>query len=149
MNNKTWISALAIGVVLSTSLVLPATASAREMGKETSAKVVKIAGRHGDMDRGQVERRKVDSRWAPLRHTSKHRSKHNKRDNDYRSHHRKHRQEGRDHRQVKQHRGYGHTKGHHKHRYERRDYRPVKQHRDYRHRRDDGVRVHIDYDFRL
>ncbi|SCZ65622.1 hypothetical protein [Thiohalomonas denitrificans] len=141
MKKRTWISTLALGVILGTTLALPATASAHEFGNERPAKVFKIAGRHGDLDRGHWERRKVTSH-----HNSKHRSKHNKR--DYRDQHR-HGHNRRDYRPVKRHRGYGHKRGHHKQRHDRRGYRPVRQHRDHHRHREDGVRVHIDYDFRL
>ena len=144
MSKKTLISAFAISAVMG-AIALPSNVSAHEvMVKEERVKVIKTTRRHGDADHSYLERhRKGNSRWN-------YRRDHKKRGYGHKHGQRKHRYERRRYRTVKQHRGFGHNhkNNHRRHHYEeRRDHRPVKQYRDYR--RDDGIRVHIDYDFRL
>lgn len=119
MKKKSVISALTLAAMMGAALALPATAAAHGMEKKR-VKIVETEYRGGDSHHRRGERHRVD-----------------------------HRHHGR---------GHGHRHGHrgHKHRHVRREHRhkyyeprEVKRERPTHHRRDDGVRVRIDYDFWL
>ena len=131
MKMKKMITALAVSVALGGTLALPTTASAHEGGHEKRVKVIKTIEhrdrdnarhhhRHQHDDRWYLKRhREARGYWAPPRHGHKH-------------HHRKHA-----HKHHKKHHGHERRHSHYRVEHDR------PRHRHY----DDGLRVHIGYDF--
>lgn len=137
MNKKTLFTSLALATVLGASMTLPTTASAHEVVRETTVKVIRDVDhhdryrRHDNVDRWYVERhREAKSRWAPHDYHDKHHKKHWKK--HWKKHSKKHRHDhDRYERRVKR---------------EYREYRPVEQQRVYRRHDNDSLRISIGYD---
>ncbi|MGM0594270.1 MAG: hypothetical protein ACQETD_07015 [Pseudomonadota bacterium] len=131
MKALTHLPALALAALFSTALALPATAAAHGTVSERHITVYKTESRHhkhhGKRRHGEsAHQRRSTSRWAPPR-----------------------RGHGPRHHSRQRHQSPPHTKrGPHHGDY--RGHQPQKQRPIYRSRhRDDGIRVRIDYDFRL
>lgn len=119
MKKITAVSALTLATLIGAALAVPATASAHGIVTERTVKVFETDRHHGGHKR----------HWKHHRRAGRHHG---------------HRHHGRHHRDRRE---YVYVER--EYRRAERAPRPVERHRDYRTHRDDGIKVHIDYDFRL